>query len=487
MFSFLFCKSTIETMTSLSKHVNTGDGEDRISSLPDSLLIHILSLIPTKYAVRTSILSLRWKDLWAFVPSLDFNEWLSAKTVPDNDLSFMNFVDRVLLLHKLPSIEKFAVRGHSGIAVSHLREWIRVAIMRHVRAVDIQMFADCPLSLPSELFTCKTLIQLSLGKELEFDTPLSSVWLPNLKDLDVSLDHPGNDITQKLFSNCPMLEDLYIRANMENEKDIVLNVCAPALKTLELKLVAFLDFEQLDWGLVLSRNKIIINAPVLEDLIVFDDYLPCYSLENLSSLVSAYINVGHWCMPVVEMKVHGNQLFKILEGITNVKFLTLHTATMGVLDYADDIKLPLFRNLIHLELIVPGDFSWRRLPDLLCSAPNLGTLVMWKVRSCVKDLPNEEGDYYCNFSWVEPQKAPSCFLSHLENLTIMRFDGEDHELELLKYFLENGKVLKKVLIGCCHLTPEQKTNFLEKAGQFQRVSKTCQIEHSDSPDGFEML
>jgi len=173
------------------------------------------------------------------------------------------------------------------------------------------------------------------------------------------------------------------------------------------------------------------------------------------------------------MKEHANQIFKLLEGITCVKFLTLHEATMGVLDFADDTKLPLFPNLIRLNLVVPDDYSWRLLPDFHCSAPNLATLVLCKTFG--------EGDLINEFSWVEPHRTPTCLLSNLEKLVVIRFDGVDSELKLLKYFLENGRVLKKVLIGCSHLTLEEKSNFLETVVQFQKVSKTCQIEHSDSP------
>ncbi|KAF3506894.1 hypothetical protein F2Q69_00000110 [Brassica cretica] len=37
------------------------NGVDLISSLPDVILQHIFSQIPTKYAIRTSVLSKRWK------------------------------------------------------------------------------------------------------------------------------------------------------------------------------------------------------------------------------------------------------------------------------------------------------------------------------------------------------------------------------------------------------------------------------------------
>lgn len=47
-------------------------GEDRISSLPDDLIHHILSFSDAQLAVQTSVLSKRWKLIWTTLPILNF-------------------------------------------------------------------------------------------------------------------------------------------------------------------------------------------------------------------------------------------------------------------------------------------------------------------------------------------------------------------------------------------------------------------------------
>jgi hypothetical protein len=46
--------------------------DDTINDLPDCILYHILSFLPTKDAVKTSILATNWRYLWTYLPVLDF-------------------------------------------------------------------------------------------------------------------------------------------------------------------------------------------------------------------------------------------------------------------------------------------------------------------------------------------------------------------------------------------------------------------------------
>lgn len=69
---------------------------DRISSLPDEILSHILSFLPTKYAVATSILSHRWIDIWTKIPVLHFYDEHYFLDDDDVKMAFMGFVDKVM-------------------------------------------------------------------------------------------------------------------------------------------------------------------------------------------------------------------------------------------------------------------------------------------------------------------------------------------------------------------------------------------------------
>ncbi|RYR40379.1 hypothetical protein Ahy_A09g046134 isoform B [Arachis hypogaea] len=49
------------------------ESQDRLGDLPDCLIHHILSFMETKDAIRTCVLSKRWRYIWASVPCLNFS------------------------------------------------------------------------------------------------------------------------------------------------------------------------------------------------------------------------------------------------------------------------------------------------------------------------------------------------------------------------------------------------------------------------------
>ncbi|KHN31750.1 Putative FBD-associated F-box protein [Glycine soja] len=60
----------------------TEEERDRLSELPDFVLLHIMNFIDTKDALRTCILSKRWKDLWKHLTTLDLSNLATMGSQP---------------------------------------------------------------------------------------------------------------------------------------------------------------------------------------------------------------------------------------------------------------------------------------------------------------------------------------------------------------------------------------------------------------------
>ncbi|XP_058220013.1 FBD-associated F-box protein At4g10400-like isoform X2 [Rhododendron vialii] len=416
-----------------------GRSLDRISKLPDSVLCHILSFLPTKYAVGTSILSTRWQYLWTSVAMLDFNDSeLFNKRDRTNgigeaevDLRFTNFVNTVLLLSDVSCLEKFNLKLDSFCYFGIVKAWISTAIKRNVQKLELRYSewhnfdGQIPIQLPHMLFICKTLVDLRLKGNISLKVP-ASVWLPSLKILEIKeVIYENGDSAHNLIHGCPALEDLHIH-RFYFDKQKVLNISVPTLKRLVL-------FRQGDDGHLLSsdddgesQHKLIVNTPKLEYLDITDCDSDEFSLENLSSLLDARINVG-LCF---SGPVSSSNLLKLLHGIANVKFLR---------DAIDGWNVDLLN--VFLEY-----------------SPNLKVLVL-------------EGNRIMRSYrlWSPPPRVPSCLLLNLKEIEYLNFGGEKHEFEVIEYFLESAEVLKNMTISCQH------SDSWRLLARFPRASKICEL------------
>ncbi|KAM5583978.1 F-box/FBD/LRR-repeat protein [Rosa sericea] len=398
--------------------------EDRISELPKALVCHILSFIPTVEAVRTTVLSKRWNDMWTSVTSLDFDDDRERSPVLYDRSHFTKFVNRVLFFRNSSDIQKFQLRIRYLSDADCVEDWICTAVRRNV--VELYIYITCP--------------------DKEFVIPRC---FPNLKFLHVTFEYPEVNLPEMLFSRCPAVEDMIIDG-VANDIKYVFDVSAPKLKSLRICLVGT-SYE-------LDENDVHINTPNLEKLVLERVSLSDYNLENSKSLVSASITFN--AISASEYVSFSTCATALLAGISNVKYLFLST------HYFEVSYLPVFINLKKLDLLLHERNYWEVLAELLSRAPKLEDIVLEDKTKC--DIE------YSELSWNPPRTAPICLLSHLQTITIKGFKGQKVEMGVAKYLLSKGYVLNKLTLYTGFLYTEAEEMYKEFL-TFHRVM-SCQVK-----------
>ncbi|XP_074305351.1 F-box protein At4g22280-like [Silene latifolia] len=200
-----------------SKHVESPKREnclDKISNLPDELLGHILSFLPTRFAVSTSILSTRWRYLFTLTTCLSFEDCGIEEEYNRTDFTevaprFKEFVDKFLELHQVSPIKKFSLLCRSTYKNSDLNQWVSHALKKGVQELHYELAnrIDC---MPDGFFTCETLVNLKMIDRgcNKIEIPLSTS-LPKLKILHLgSIKFNDLNFMERLLSRCECLQKL---------------------------------------------------------------------------------------------------------------------------------------------------------------------------------------------------------------------------------------------------------------------------------------
>ncbi|KAF3566461.1 hypothetical protein DY000_02017406 [Brassica cretica] len=141
---------------------------DKVSRLPDELLVKVLTFLPTKEAVSTSILSKRWEHLWMWLPKLEYDDQHYSESERKR---LRCFIVRSLPLHKAHVIESLRFKlSNSHYFKPQVIKWIvATAVSRNVLELDISCssYPEKLNILPSNLYTSKSLVILKLERSLK--------------------------------------------------------------------------------------------------------------------------------------------------------------------------------------------------------------------------------------------------------------------------------------------------------------------------------
>ncbi|CAA7047963.1 unnamed protein product [Microthlaspi erraticum] len=397
-----------------------------INELSDDLLLKILSFLPTKVAVSTSLLPKQWKFFWMLWPKLEYDDLeLSASSA----LSCLDFIDKNLPLHRAPVIETLLLRFRHTNLLEHekIKLWVGIAVSRFVRELSISYFCFIRkrpdvLSLPRSLYTCNSLMTLKLqGWNILVDVP-PLVCLPSLKTLQLRfVTYSDEDSLRLLLSSCPVLEDLLIERSNQNDNLIEIVVNVPSLQRLNLRI-----------GRNCSSHGYSIVTPCLKHFEIEDcrDF-PSFMIEPMPVLEEADIDVR------IDIE-------KILELITSVRRLSLHSSFMNAKEsvYLAGI---VFNQLEHLKLSIDKTDWSELLFRLLRKSPKLRVLNLSVERDSkvTKDQTAKRKNKGSSIpECLLTSSIPECLLRSLETLEFSGYTGAEEEIHFLRFLDRHARCLK---------------------------------------------
>jgi hypothetical protein len=316
--------------------------QDCISELPDEIIVSILSRVTLREAVVTSVLSRRWKYLWAFTTTLDFypritSDYIeqldpySPRATDDSYLDYLieierpryvNWVNRVLGQYRGPTIDEFRVwidldKSYAG----DINRWIMFAMQKRVQRLEMHLCGFIPwnpwnferYTFPDQLlFRCQT--RGPAQAQLCGD---AFVGFKSLRDLNLKAVNVSWEVLKYFLANCPNLERLVVHRSENLEKLRVVGSSLP-LKHLEVSTCLRLKYIKIrDTNLVSfkyapaagRRIRVLVNnAPLLVDVSFSEGPHNNSLLRQLSSWFSQ-LQTLTVSKPFVGVSVYKNYVF----------------------------------------------------------------------------------------------------------------------------------------------------------------------------------
>ncbi|CAN6381581.1 unnamed protein product [Urochloa humidicola] len=243
------------------------DGEDRISALPDELLHAILARLGSpSTAVRTGVLSRRWRHLWAPQPELVLGFILDGPLPPLP--AFLDAVDAALASCAAPTLERLCIlppgEHGRGVPAGRLDPWLCFASERVVGTILLlvppppevaagggEEAAEAVLDLPA----CEgvTTFDLSFNGDWRLRPPPAGVFrsLTDLRILSCRIE--AGELAALVSTQCPCLTGLSL-TSVALVKASGLSIRSDSLRSLSFS--------------VRKTRRLEIVAPRLEKLFV---------------------------------------------------------------------------------------------------------------------------------------------------------------------------------------------------------------------------
>ncbi|KAM2028002.1 hypothetical protein ACFX1T_020213 [Malus domestica] len=395
---------------------------DRISELPDEVLVSIVSLLSLREAAAMRILSTRWRNVWKSTWTLNFDADPKAlereRYVTDAETlkeRYVKWVDSTLEQHQGMSIEQFRICFNLNERFSSsVDKWVRFAMKKRVQILELNFLEEFPPTYEGALLhvPCYTFSPRQLLGGVPSLQPCSDVgfnFLRVVKFKNVCL--AGG--LEYFLSNCPALERLTIYRVLDLHKLRVVGLSIP------LKYLVIRGCDNIESILIRDANLVSFTYHGLKMNLI---------TRNVPLL--AEVSIGGY--PKVDfLKVAFTQLESCRSQLQVLKLLQYK------IPYDEDRVFPIFSSLKQLEIAVTDQDYWRLhlLTSFIEASPCLHKLVLHL--------------HHSSFTGQRKIfKRAECSHRYLKVVEMVGYDGSTGDFGLVKYLTKTAVNLEE--IGVSH-------------------------------------
>ncbi|CAN1332844.1 F-box/FBD/LRR-repeat protein At1g13570 [Linum perenne] len=416
-----------------------------ISKLPADVISLILTFLPIKESVRTSILSKQWRHLWRSVPQLVFDEHFADAELNESSEVMLIIIYQALLVHEGP-INKFELAIPGMKCCPQFDQLINSLSAKSVKELFLRI--DSYALLPSSLFSVPDLNSLKLQGFI-FEEPIWSVGFSKLTLLELKHVKLHNGFLQNFLPKCPLLEELRVlQCEITEER--------PVFVTSSVKVLLFHSYPgeiRFEYTSLLSVLSVLppcdgkycvysdLSGPLKLDIVALFDSLP--ALEQLNLGVEFLLSLSEGYVP-----------YHLPASLHNLKVLEIPRILLGRLNEA------------------------RVLACLIMSSPNLLKLT---IRHDEDDYYRRSDDSYGLQELLEESEdqVGVCCLERLEEFNIKNSSGAQLELDLVRFVLAAAPELKRLSIKPKRdLSSGTMLRFLADVTLCKRISMEAEVEYA---------
>ncbi|KAM1212217.1 hypothetical protein ACFX2G_003883 [Malus domestica] len=447
---------------------------DRLSELPEPLLLIIISHLPFKEAARNSILSKLWRRLGLLTQNVEFNERFFVNfeaALLDRELqglAFFEFVyhwieniqeeeSSILAEHhhygnvRPAPVDKFALTfSEPEIYPEFVMDCIEFCVERNVKQLALDLshpiwdelgfdYHDPHVGLSIDVYTRLDLESLAL-----FSCSFDPYLLGNfemLKHISLGWVALPVSVQETLLAQCRMLESLSLKKCWDMER---LDVRGNGLK-LKLKTLV------VDRCGIVHPRTLYLEAPELRYFKFFGWYFPALTIGQGSEL-NFFEELDLDLSLVIHNEFSPASPNSIIAVLPPTRTLTVCAYTLRVI-INRTVEEPIIPSpslkVTRLTLkTTMHDHEQFGIKFFLNCCPNLETLT---IERCPEETAEYNGYTPCVLEpqeemWKGNVEVYECIMGTLRIVEVRDYMGSQHELDLLSYLLTHGRIMEQLTV-----------------------------------------